>query len=167
MGRIHTKVTKRLGKTYTKSEYKGRDDVMFFIWSDSALVRFMSTVHTGHGFVLRDRRHKKSSSSAPTTTGEPFKVPATKEQVKKWFDLPDKVPFIREGKKNEFFVSKCKLPVPEVVDFYNYNMNGVDLVDQYRAGYVCQQISRKWWHSLAYFMVDAAIVNSFLLWKWF
>jgi len=94
MRRVHTKVTRRLGKTYTKSEYKGGDDIMFLIWSDSTLVRFMSTIHIGHGFVLRDRRHKKPSSSAPTTAREPFKVTATKEQVKKWFDLLDKVPFI-------------------------------------------------------------------------
>jgi hypothetical protein len=166
MGKLHTTVTRRKEKVYTKSEYKGGGDVMFFIWSDSTVVKFMSTIHTGTGFVLRARRHKKPSSSAPSTADKPFEVPATREQVKRWFELPNKVPFIQEGKKNTFFVSKCHLPVPEVVDFYNYNMNRVDLADQYRAGYVCQQISRKWWHSLAYFFVDAALVNSFLLWKW-
>lgn len=44
-------------------------------------------------------------------------------------------------------------------------MGGVDKFDQYMANYSISQKSRRWWLKLFYYMIDTAIVNSFILYK--
>lgn len=58
-----------------------------------------------------------------------------------------------------------EVPCPEVVQCYNSFMGGVDRFDQLRERYEIGRRSIKWWHRLFYFLVDLAIVNSFILWK--
>lgn len=45
------------------------------------------------------------------------------------------------------------------------HMGGVDKFDQYMANYSISQKSHRWWLKLFYYMIDTAIVNSFILCK--
>jgi len=44
-------------------------------------------------------------------------------------------------------------------------MGGADLFDQRRERYAIGRRSLKWWHRLLYFLIDLAIVNSFIMWN--
>ena len=50
---------------------------------------------------------------------------------------------------------------------YNSNMNGVDLTDQLRSVYNCRIRSRKWWVPLFFWLLETAIVNSYLCYKFY
>lgn len=54
---------------------------------------------------------------------------------------------------------------PAVVADYNKYMGGVDRFDQYRERYETGRKSIKWWFRILYFLLDMAVVNSFILWK--
>ncbi|KAB0800404.1 hypothetical protein PPYR_06144 [Photinus pyralis] len=54
---------------------------------------------------------------------------------------------------------------PKSIDDYNRNMGGVDLFDQLHSCYSIAWKSRKWWMKLFYYMIDACIVNSYVLYK--
>jgi len=48
---------------------------------------------------------------------------------------------------------------------YSKWMRGVDVADQMRGTYTTQVRSKKWWHRLFYFLLDTAVVNSYVLYK--
>jgi len=54
---------------------------------------------------------------------------------------------------------------PEVVAECNKMMGVVDRFNQLRERYALGRRSVKWWHRIFHFLVDVAIVNSFVLWK--
>lgn len=57
---------------------------------------------------------------------------------------------------------KIRVTCPKAVKDYNQWMGGVDRFDQKRNAYVVDRRSKKGWHRIFYFMVDAAIVNAFI-----
>jgi hypothetical protein len=57
------------------------------------------------------------------------------------------------------------IPCPTAVAEYNSIMGGVDRFDQRRERYAIGRRSLKWWHRLLYFLIDLAIVNSFIMWN--
>ena len=58
-----------------------------------------------------------------------------------------------------------EIPRPPAVHSYNLYMGAVDMFDQYRS-YVNVEIrSRKFWHPIFWFMVESALINSWLLYK--
>ncbi|XP_052219931.1 piggyBac transposable element-derived protein 4-like [Dreissena polymorpha] len=57
------------------------------------------------------------------------------------------------------------LQQPHSVAAYNRSMGGVDLHDQLRAKYPSGRNSKKWWRYLFWFLLDSAIVNSYVLYK--
>ena len=57
------------------------------------------------------------------------------------------------------------IPCPAVVADNNTIMGGVDRFDQRRERYAIGRRSLKWWHRLLYFLIDLAIVNSFIKWN--
>lgn len=65
---------------------------------------------------------------------------------------------LRNGKKVE-------VHCPQVVKAYNEAMGGVDKFDQLHERYSVGRKSLKWWHRIFYYLVDLAIVNSFVMWK--
>lgn len=65
---------------------------------------------------------------------------------------------LRNGKRMEV---NC----PQVVKVYNQAMGGVDRFDQLHERYAIGRRSVKWWHRIFYYLVDLAIVNSFVMWK--
>ena len=54
---------------------------------------------------------------------------------------------------------------PVVVDRYNQHMGGVDKADQYSAYYSFSKRSVKWWKKLMFWLLEVAIVNSYILYK--
>jgi hypothetical protein len=56
---------------------------------------------------------------------------------------------------------------PQVVHVLDYNVGncGVDTVDQLRLSYAMQRSSRKDWPSLAWWLIDICIINSYTLWR--
>lgn len=50
---------------------------------------------------------------------------------------------------------------------YTTYMRGVDVCDHLRGVYSFQIPSKKWWHKLFFFLVDRAMVNSWMLHKYF
>lgn len=61
--------------------------------------------------------------------------------------------------------SRSNIFCPKVVDIYNQIMGGVDKFDQKKEVYAIGRRSVKWWHRIFYFLVDLAIVNSFILYQ--
>lgn len=57
------------------------------------------------------------------------------------------------------------VPCPQSIADYNRHMGGVDLFDQYHANYSVAWKSRRWWLKIFYYLLDAAIVNSYILYK--
>ena len=57
------------------------------------------------------------------------------------------------------------LTIPDLIDDYNHNMNGVDLADQLRASYHTHLRGVRNWLPLFYWLVDTIKVNSYLIWR--
>ncbi|CAH1974500.1 unnamed protein product [Acanthoscelides obtectus] len=54
---------------------------------------------------------------------------------------------------------------PKAIADYNIHMGGVDLFDQYHENYSTSWKSRRWWIKFFYYLLDASIVNSYVLYK--
>ena len=64
------------------------------------------------------------------------------------------------GPSQPLFVIK-----PQVVLDYNVGKCGVDMVDQLRQYYAMQRKSCKDWPSLAWWLIDMCVINSYTLWR--
>ena len=60
---------------------------------------------------------------------------------------------------------KVSVPCPESVKLYNSHMGGVDLFDAHRKNYCSSRKSKQWWPRIFYFLLDTAVVNSYILYK--
>jgi hypothetical protein len=54
---------------------------------------------------------------------------------------------------------------PPIVKFYNLFMGAVDLFDQFRQYIKLELRSRKFWHCIFWFVIESALVNSWVLYK--
>lgn len=68
----------------------------------------------------------------------------------------------RKNKTGERVIVKC----PKSVAEYNKNMGGVDRFDHLMAVYSISQKSRRWWIKIFYYLLESAIVNSFILYNY-
>lgn len=75
---------------------------------------------------------------------------------------PRKVSTVLRRQRNG---TRVEVGCPEVVKVYNESMGGVDKFDQLRECYAIGRRSVKWWHRIFYYLVDLAIVNSYVMWK--
>jgi hypothetical protein len=57
------------------------------------------------------------------------------------------------------------IPSPAAVADYNSVMGGADPFDHRRERCAIGRRSLKWWQRLLYFLIDLAIVNSFIMWN--
>lgn len=76
-------------------------------------------------------------------------------------DYREKPQVLRTNKTGQW----DSVPCPESIAEYNRYMGGVDLFDQYHANYSISWKSRHWWVKIFYYLVDASIVNSYVLYK--
>jgi len=58
-----------------------------------------------------------------------------------------------------------EIPRPPAVASYNLYMGAVDMFDQYRSYVQIELRTRKFWHPLFWFVIEAALINSWLLYK--
>ncbi len=93
-GEIRTEVEQR----------EGGEPVLFFIWQDSNIVKGMTTAHDGEGYMLRNRRRPKDSSTM-------------KPETKKIFDILEVANLTQDVRK--YYSSKLALPVIRVINDYN------------------------------------------------
>ena len=68
--------------------------------------------------------------------------------------------FCEAGKKVQKEIAR-----PPAVKFYNLYMGAVDLFDQLRAYVALELRSNKFWHPMFWFILEAALVNSWILYK--
>lgn len=62
----------------------------------------------------------------------------------------------KDGTKKEMF---CPTAIKKYTDY----MGGVDLFDHYRSSYPVGRKSRKYWHRIFWFLLEAAVVNSYIV----
>lgn len=58
---------------------------------------------------------------------------------------------------------RINVTCPLAISEYNLHMNCVDKFDQRKAAYEISRKSRKWWHRIFFYFVDAAVVNAFAI----
>ena len=64
---------------------------------------------------------------------------------------------------------KKKIPFdkPKIIEMYNKNMGGVDLLDQMNSYYIWEHRESKWWRSIALWYQETVITNCYIIWKIF
>lgn len=72
---------------------------------------------------------------------------------------------VREVKRKERDGTVTQVPCPEAVIDYNQNMNYVDKFDQLLSSYKIDRRSKKWWHRIFFYLLDAAVVNAYCIYK--
>jgi hypothetical protein len=61
--------------------------------------------------------------------------------------------------------NKVNISCPNAIVDYNKYMGGVDKFDQHMASYNIAWKSRRWWMKIWFYLIDAAIVNSYVIYK--
>ena len=138
----HAKLDKTKSKLpfgFTTSKRKWDDTVTSFVWQDRNLVRFLTTAHN-------PAEQKQAGRRRPNTNSRDKRYQQAVEQV-----------FGSSFKKT--------LNQPAIAVDYNNYMGGVDIADQYRASFNTQLRSLRTWYPLFFWLLDSAVINSFLLCK--
>jgi hypothetical protein len=78
------------------------------------------------------------------------------------FHSPNQITSISRTEKNG---KEITLPVPTAVRDYNSFKGGVDVLDQLHSYYSILRKSRRWWPRLAWWLIDAAILNAHRLYE--
>ena len=86
--------------------------------------------------------------------------PIGNDTVQHWFPA-------RRGEKPTTASGKVlkEIPICPIVRNYRLNMGAVDTFDQYRAYIRLEMRTSKFWHVMMWFIVESALVNSFILYK--
>lgn len=119
-------------------------------------------------FMRKNKQIEKSMARGEFQFGVKNKTAAVK-----WMDRkavcflssahsPRKVSTVLRRQRNG---ARIEVGCPEVVKVYNQTMGGVDKFDQLRECYAIGRRSVKWWHRIFYYLIDLAIVNSYVMWK--
>ena len=112
------------------------DGVLCGLWQDNNQVNIMSSIHDLRTGTAKLRRCPKGKAPHTAISRAAF------------------------GKS-----TKKMLTIPDLIDDYNHNMNGVDLADQLRASYNTHRQGYRTWLPLFYWLIDTLKVNAFLLWR--
>lgn len=67
----------------------------------------------------------------------------------------------RKNKRGEKIPVNC----PQMISCYNKYMGGVDSFDQFMSFYNINQKSRRWWMKIFFYLLEACIVDSYILYK--
>lgn len=115
------------------------NDVLAILWMDNGPVTMLSTIHQINGNENRIERMRRRPRETSTNAAK-----------------------VRAVFGN---ASKKSLPIPIVIDDYNHFMGGVDIADQLRGYYNTQLPVRRTWMPLFFWLLDTAIINSYLILK--
>jgi hypothetical protein len=115
------------------------DGVLAILWIDHGPVTMLTTIHQLQGDDWEVDKERK----------RPRKSALNAEKVREVFgNSPSKI-----------------LKIPRVIKDYNSHMGGVDQADQLRGYHTTQITSRRTWMPLFFWLIDTALVNSFILAK--
>lgn len=78
------------------------------------------------------------------------------------FHQPGDIIQIKRKEKNG---NTIEISCPRVIVDYNAHMNSVDLFDQKKAVYEIDRKSKKWWHRIFWYFIDACVVNAFIVYS--
>ena len=67
-------ITLQIVEAYPGNQENGK--VLCSVWQDSNKVGFLTTIHDGTEWVVRNRKKSKATSTQATITKQPFDVPA-------------------------------------------------------------------------------------------
>src|SRR6185295_13687489 len=111
-----------------------------FAWLDNGWVTGITTLHgpplDDSDYEIRNRRRPRITSKNTTLVRPIFGQDARRE-----------------------------LPIPKIIDDYNYNMNGVDRADQLRSSFTSHRAGRRTWLPLFWFLINICKVNSYILYS--
>jgi hypothetical protein len=115
------------------------DNVLVILWIDNGPVTMLSTIHAIEGEESRVDKERRRPRETSTNSNKLKTVFG--ESVRK------------------------VLPIPKMIDDYNYHMGGVDIADQLRSYYSTQLAVRRTWMPLFFWLLDTAIINCFIICK--
>ena len=115
------------------------DEVLALLWIDNTAVTMLTTIHELLGpewKIKRDRRRPRINNVNKARVQDTWGNSHTKN-----------------------------IEILKVIDDYNHHMGGVDIADQRRMYYNTQIATRRNWFPLFFWLLDTAIVNSYLVCK--
>ena len=78
------------------------------------------------------------------------------------YHSPEQMGFVtRRGASGQ----RERVPVPAVLESYQQNMKGVDLMDQMVGYYMLHHRSQKWWRRIFYYLLATSVHNSYVVAK--
>ena len=120
----------------------GNSEVLAILWIDNVPVTMLTTVHNiynSKSHVTTDRKYPQDTSSNAAGIQQLYEP-------------------------NEFI----KLfSIPICIDNYNQFMSGIDIADQYRSYYTTQLIAQCNWLPIFFWLLDTALLNSFIIYREF
>ncbi|SLM35791.1 PiggyBac transposable element-derived protein [Lasallia pustulata] len=132
--------------------YSTVGEVLCLAWQDNNTVQLMTTVHTPGNMEAYDMLSTKKRH------GIPAEASTIKVKNLPFYTLPSVYahtqPYIERG-----------LPFPTAIRHYNKHMGGSDGNAQGRAYYSPETRSFRYWWPLFKFLIDASILNAYILWK--
>ncbi|XP_050705681.1 piggyBac transposable element-derived protein 4-like [Eriocheir sinensis] len=180
-GKNNNKATKDLGAKVVTSLVKGLEEKEHKVYFDNYFtnVHFMKDLKekgiNACGTVKPSRKNlptfissKKINCGDSETLTSSTGIGATKWRDKNDvfiltnFHDPSEMSEVNRRQKDG---SKCLYPCPICVTDYNKNMNSVDKFDQLMASYKLDRRSKKWWHRIFFYFLDAAVVNSYIVFR--
>ena len=112
------------------------DEVLALLWVDNSIVTILTTIHSlGDEWKIECSRRRPRLNIVNKS-----RVQAT------WGESPRKT-----------------VAIPKIIDDYNHHMGGVDIADQRRSYYNTQITSRRTWMPIFFWLLDTAIINSYLI----
>lgn len=163
---------------YLTSHLRGKDHILYFdnFFNSVPLMEELKR-HNIHavGTVNMSRRYLPSFKPDRTMNrGEyqwftsntglaaiKWKDKRTVHMITNYHD-PESVSEVKRKEKNG---NTTQVPCPDAVIDYNQNMNYVDKFDQLLSSYKIDRRSRKWWHRIFFYLLDAAVVNAYCIYK--
>src|SRR6202021_3409306 len=99
--------------------------------------------HNDIEWTIRNRRWPADTSTSASITRQPFGV-------------------LQADRSTTRPYKSCRwLPIPGMINGYNFNIGGVDIADQLQALFNTQQRTQRNWMPLFHWLLDTSIVNAF------
>jgi hypothetical protein len=129
---------------YVKESLKWRylktvtvDNILYFLWQNNNQILSITTVYNLTDMIMKSHKRPSSTSTSASIIRSIFRDSACKD-----------------------------LPIPVVINVYNAYMSAADIANQCQAAFTTLQSQNScYWKSLFYWLLDIALVNSYLLAK--
>lgn len=180
-GKTENKVTKDLGAKVVSSlveSLEGKEHKVYFdnyFTSVDLMKKLKDKGVNACGTVKPSRRDLPTFKSSKTMSRGDTEIFTSNTGISatKWRDKKDVFLLtnfhdpkeMSEVARKEKDGTRKLYPCPISIIEYNNNMNSVDKFGQLLALYKLDRRSKKWWHRIFFYFLDAAVVNSYLLYK--